>query len=148
MLDLDGKILIYSRSYSRIGYSLAERERMRKISEDLEKCRVRSGPMRSDATCGNNGAFLVSCPDSRRRLFVIVSNGESWEHVSAHISNRPKDTPTWLEMCYVKDLFWLAEECVIQYHPPKSAYINYHPGTLHLWRPTDKVVPVPPTYLV
>lgn len=44
--------------------------------------------------------------------------------------------------------YWKAEECVMQFHPPKSAYINCHSGTLHLWRPTDEVIPLPPTCLV
>lgn len=121
---------------------------MREISEDLEKCRVRGSRMGSDVTYGNNGAFVISCPSTRRRLSIIVSNGEGWEHVSVHISNRPKDTPTWPEMCYVKDLFWEAEEGVVQFHPPKSVYVNCHFGTLHLWRSIETAIPMPPTYLV
>lgn len=121
---------------------------MREISEDLEKGRIRDGRLGSDATYGHNGAFRVSCPSSRRKLSIIVSDGEGWEHVSVHISNRPKDTPTWAEMSYVKDLFWEDEECVVQYHPPKSAYVDCHLGTLHLWRSIETAIPMPPTCLV
>jgi hypothetical protein len=47
-------------------------------------------------------------------------------------------------MCFVKDLFWREDECVIQYHPPKSEYVNLHPYTLHLWRPVNIELPLPP----
>ena len=52
--------------------------------------------------------------------------------------------PNWKEMCFVKDLFWGEEECVIQYHPPESVYVKTHPAVLHLWRPTSESVPMPP----
>jgi hypothetical protein len=70
-----------------------------------------------------------------------------WEHVSVSAQGR---TPTWDEMCWIKDLFWLEEECVVQYHPPRSRYVNCHPHTLHLWRPTrhrDRM-PMPESWLV
>jgi len=51
-------------------------------------------------------------------------------------------------MCYIKDLFWMPEECVIQYHPPKSKYKNLHPDVLHLWRPTEVEIPLPPREFV
>jgi hypothetical protein len=96
------------------------------------------------------GAFLLS-PKPGVVLRVIANTGnrtsEWWEHVSISLVHR---TPTWDEMCWIKDLFWKEEECVVQYHPPKSEYVNCHPNTLHLWRPTrskDKM-PIPPSYLV
>lgn len=49
---------------------------------------------------------------------IIASWGGGWEHVSVSLSNR---CPTWEEMCMVKDIFWGEDECVIQFHPPKSA---------------------------
>lgn len=42
-----------------------------------------------------------------------------------------------------KDLFWEANECVIQYHPPQNIYINAHPYTLHLWKPQGIDLPMP-----
>ena len=48
---------------------------------------------------------------------VVFSWGGGWEHVSVSYKNR---VPTWDEMCKVKDMFWNDEECVVQYHPPKS----------------------------
>jgi hypothetical protein len=38
-------------------------------------------------------------------------------------------------MCHVKELFFDADECVMQLHPPKSEYVNCHQYCLHLWRP-------------
>jgi hypothetical protein len=51
-------------------------------------------------------------------------------------------------MCFIKDLFWDAEDVVIQYHPAKSEYVNMHENTLHLWRPVGKEIPTPPKELV
>lgn len=51
-------------------------------------------------------------------------------------------------MCFVKDLFWDGEDAVMQLHPPKSNYVNNHPHCLHLWRPTQAVIPMPETILV
>ena len=61
---------------------------------------------------------------------IVFSWGEGWEHVSIAYTNR---TPTLEEMCKVKDMFWNEEECVVQFHPPKSEYVNVHPYCLHLW---------------
>ena len=48
----------------------------------------------------------------------------------------------------MKDLFFDDEETVIQYHPKKSQYVNQHPYCLHLWRPFNADVPLPPKELV
>lgn len=66
-----------------------------------------------------------------QQVQVVASIDGSWEHVS--VSRRDR-CPTWDEMCQVKDLFWDDEDCVVQYHPPKSSYVNLHPFCLHLWR--------------
>lgn len=36
------------------------------------------------------------------------------------------------------------EECVVQFHPAKADYVNYHPATLHLWKPVGVPIPKPP----
>jgi hypothetical protein len=51
-------------------------------------------------------------------------------------------------MCYIKDLFWDKDDCVIQYHPAQSEYVNLHKHTLHLWRPTHETFPIPNKILV
>ena len=90
-----------------------------------------------------NGVFAV-----KRRgaiLRMIASDGEGWEHVSVSLVDR---CPTWDEMCYVKDLFWLSTECVMQLHPPERDHVNNHPFCLHLWRPSADNIPRPPADFV
>lgn len=76
---------------------------------------------------------------------VVFSWGGGWEHVSIAYANR---TPTWDEMCKVKDMFWNDNECVVQYHPPKSEYVNLHPYCLHLWRQIGNEFQTPPKFYV
>jgi len=107
-----------------------------------EDCRIRSGRLASPP--GGNGAFMVPLPTGST-CAVIASTGEGWEHVSVSLQHR---VPTWDEMCSIKRLFWEPEDCVVQYHPPKSEYVNCHPHCLHLWRSLDAPMPRPPTILV
>lgn len=109
-----------------------------------EKCRVRTGPMGSDESFGNNGAFIFKVAHGQT-LRAIVSEGMGWEHVSVSRTDR---CPTWPEMCQVKDLFWDEDDCVVQYHPSKSAYVNNHPYCLHLWRPIGIELPRPESIFV
>jgi hypothetical protein len=37
---------------------------------------------------------------------------------------------------------------VMQLHPARVDYINFHPHCLHLWRPVDATIPLPPSCLV
>lgn len=79
-------------------------------------------------------------------FFIIASSGMGWEHVSVSLRNTKEGTercPTWNEMCHIKDLFWDKEDCIVQYHPAEKDYVNNHPYCLHLWRPTDQILPVP-----
>lgn len=68
-----------------------------------------------------------------------------WEHVSVSTQT---GIPTWLEMSRIKRLFWDDEDRVVQFHPPKSEYVNMHPHCLHLWRWTGGEFPHPPMELV
>jgi len=115
-----------------------------KFSPKLEEYRVRTGHY---ASCSGDdfGAFEILGPHGRI-LRVIASSGDAslgvdWEHVSVSLSNR---CPNWIEMCFVKSLFWDEEETVMQLHPPKSKWINNHPRCLHMWRPTKQEIPLPP----
>lgn len=115
-----------------------------------EQHRVLSGQMRSDSSYGCNGAFRLPPIISGRNIWCIVSDGEGWEHVSVsiRIGAHKTKTPTWDEMCYVKDMFWGDDDVVVQYHPKKSEYVNNHPNVLHLWRPCDTDLLRPPPILV
>jgi hypothetical protein len=79
------------------------------------------------------------------RFAFILSWGDGWEHLS--VSRRHR-CPTWEEMCLFKDLFWRGDEAVMQLHPAQSEYVNVHPFCLHLWRPTDQPIPMPPKSMV
>lgn len=114
------------------------------VPPELERCRIRDGKYGSDSTSGFFGAFIIQGPCSRD-LRVISGPGMGWEHVSVSLNNR---CPNWPEMSFVKSLFWDEEEAVMQLHPPKSDYVNYHPYCLHLWKPIDAVIPMPPSIMV
>lgn len=109
-----------------------------------EKYRVREGRMASDSRHGCNGAFEVPLKHGQR-VFVIASDQVGWEHVSVSRRDRP---PLWDEMCQIKAMFWGDDDCVIQYHPPRSEYVNNHPNCLHLWRPIGASLPMPDSLLV
>ena len=101
----------------------------------------------------NYGYFEIET--AKGRLRILSSDGVSgapegtpehgWEHVSVSLAGR---TPTWAEMCLVKELFWRDDEVVVQFHPQKSEYVNYHGYVLHLWRHVAQVFPTPPHILV
>jgi len=51
----------------------------------------------------------------------------AWEHLSVTVRRDGKQaerTPTWAEMCWLKDLFWDKTDCVMQLHPPEAEYVN------------------------
>lgn len=109
-----------------------------------EQFRIVRGQMATDKSWGNNGAFLIKLRHSQR-VFVIASDGLGWEHVSV---SHDSYTPTWEEMCQVKEMFWDPEDCVVQYHPRASEYVDLHRHCLHLWRPTGAELPRPDPILV
>lgn len=99
---------------------------------------------------GMNGMFYI--PFKGVILRVIVSDGvnvdplaQGWEHVSVSIRDR---CPNWEEMCHVKNLFWLPEECCVEYHPAEKDYVNMHAYCLHIWRPLNLAMPSPPSIMV
>lgn len=94
-----------------------------------------------------NGAFMLppEITGSDLPIAVIASNGGGWDHVSVSTSKR---TPTWEEMQRVKELFFEDDEVVIQIHPAKNDYVNFHPYCLHLWRPQNHEIPLPDVTMV
>lgn len=132
----------------------------------LSQYRVRSGPLASRDDICNNGAFCIPFTEQPLGIlpaglaassittvfWVIVSDQDGWDHVSAHVAfptrNRDPRVPTWEEMCLVKSLFFDPEESAMQLHPKASKYINHHAYVLHLWRPHNRSIPMPPLYMV
>lgn len=114
----------------------------------VEKYRIKIGRLASTAAYGWNGAFVLPYPHvTRSELLVVVSDQMGWEHASVSVFAETR-TPTWDEMCYVKNLFWLPEEAVIQVHPPESQYIRDCPFALHMWRPVAGKMRLPPSFMV
>ncbi len=123
---------------------------MRPVAPERLECgRVTTGRFASHADDRFYGCFFVQGPCGEE-LKIIASEGDppeahGWEHVSVSTSRR---IPNWLEMCFVKDLFWSEDECVVQFHPPRAEYVNQHPNCLHLWRNVRLPFPLPPSVLV
>jgi hypothetical protein len=115
-----------------------------------EKSRLHHDPqVGSDASDGNNGAFLVPSPAPGWVLLLICSDGGGWEHVSVSARRHDKTRiPTWQEMSFVKRTCWGADDVVVQFHPRERDYVNTHPHVLHLWRPIGVELPTPDPTLV
>jgi hypothetical protein len=96
-----------------------------------------------DTTCG---AFLMRGPCGKE-LAILASSGDGWDHVSVSLEKR---APRWIEMDWVKHLFFNDDEVVMQLHVAKKDHINIHPNCLHLWRPHKSagVIPLPPKEFV
>ena len=82
--------------------------------------------------------------DIDKALHFIFSWGE-WEHLSV---STPVKTPTWEQMCKMKEIFWKDDEVCMELHPKKEEYVNNHPYCLHIWRPIGVEIPTPPSILV
>ena len=116
----------------------------------LTQCRIREGQYASGDSYGMMGAFRLISP--KGELLLALSSGTEgngnktgWEHVSVSARGR---APIWEEMVFVKNMFWEDHEMAVQYHPPKSEYVNFHPFTLHIWRAVEMSIPMPPSMLV
>lgn len=110
-----------------------------RIKEECERYRVTSGLYGSQPKYPR-GFFLI--PYRSYELKVLAYDGiqDGWEHVSVSLPNR---CPNWQEMSHIKDLFWEEEDCVVQFHVPKSQHVNNHPYCLHLWKKKDTVFELP-----
>lgn len=114
----------------------------------MERGRVLTGPYGTTMADGCQGAFLIRLDGHPIKIMAADGKDEEaqgWEHVSVSCPNR---TPTWKEMCWVKDQFWEEEEVVFQLHPRKSEYVNVHPYCLHMWRHNVVPCPAPPSIFV
>lgn len=82
---------------------------------------------------------------SRCNLNFIMSWGAGFEHLSVSMPTR---CPSWEQMCVMKELFWKDDEVCMELHPAKKDYVNNHPYCLHIWRPINQEIPLPPTIMV
>ena len=95
-----------------------------------------------DGTCG---AFIIPSPIDGRILRVIAAAGDGWDHVSVSLEKRP---PNWREMSAMHRMFFKPDEVAMQLHVPVAEHINDHPHVLHMWRPLDQPIPMPPRNMV
>lgn len=98
---------------------------------------------------GTENSFRIRHPKTGIVMLVIATNGtwdgcQGWDHVSVSTRNRP---PNWDEMSFIKDLFWRADETVVQFHPKRSEYVNNHPHCLHMWKKVSVDHELPPAIL-
>lgn len=101
------------------------------------------------------GAFEIPFARTGTRLRVLAQDGRNaradlgdayaWDHVSVSTERR---TPNWMEMSFIKDIFWLPDETVMQLHVPAAEHKNIHPYTLHLWKSLLIPIPLPPNEMV
>lgn len=94
---------------------------------------------------GGMGVFLYG---PYKRKTVIWSYDHGWDHVSF---DGKLTTPTWEDMCMIKDMSFEPNECVIQFHPSKEEYVNIRQHCLHLWKLQENdscYMPIPQKGLV
>ena len=117
---------------------------MRDLNE-LNKYRItdpaKLGHVEGWAGDERSGSFIVPSPGDHRPMVVVASNDAGWDHVSA---SREYRTPNWHEMSFIHRLFFNENEVAMQLHVPATDHVNIHPYVLHLWRPHDRVIPLPP----
>lgn len=112
------------------------------VGPEFESARV---ALQGDMGDKHNGAFVFKSPLNFGILRVVASSGEGWDHVSVSLTMR---CPLWEEMEWIKRMFFKDSEIAYQLHVTPKDHINNHPYTLHLWRPHNKEIPLPPVSFV
>lgn len=79
------------------------------------------------------------------KALVCFTRVMGWEHLSVSFKNK---IPSWEVMNEMKEMFFKDDEDAFQYHPLKENYINNNEYTLHIWRPLETSIPIPPSILV
>jgi hypothetical protein len=95
-----------------------------------------------DETCG---VFGIPSKIDGAELRVVASSGLGWDHVSVSRKNR---CPNWYELEQIKRLFFADDEVAMQLHVPSKDHLSLHPHCLHLWRPQEVAIPLPPSGMV
>lgn len=98
------------------------------------------------------GVFRIPSICNRSVMLVAIAcSSDGWDHVSVSLEER---IPFWVEMEQVKRLFFKPNEIAFQLHPAEKDYIDGSwPGgralhTLHIWRCTLAIQPMPPRYMI
>lgn len=122
-----------------------------KLNEEIEQFRTRHPLLPPTKKGDSNGWFEIPRSHKYGPLNILFSSGGSvvdWEHASVAVSPTNIKPPNWEQMCFVKSMFWGEDEAVMQFHPPKTAYVNNHPGCLHLWKKKNHEFELPPSIAV
>ncbi len=87
------------------------------------------------------------------KLLVIATTLHGWEHVSVSVfsDHGRRDyyrCVTWEELDFIKNFFWPQDETVMQLHVPPAQAFGDPRACLHLWRPVEGGIPVPPPPVV
>jgi hypothetical protein len=93
-----------------------------------------------------SGVFMVPSTLDGGELRILADRASAlrcndWDHVSVSRTDR---CPAWEEMDQVKRLFFKDSEVAMQLHVAPRNHVNVHPYCLHLWRPLDGRIPLPP----
>lgn len=115
--------------------------------KNLDEIKRGSGLCIEDLAADGGSGFIFGLDVKKPHKYarVVFSWGGGWDHVSVSFRDR---CPTWEEMCRIKDMFFYPEERCVEYHPPASEYVNFHPYCLHIWRPQHETLPAPPKIYV
>jgi hypothetical protein len=131
-----------------------------KLLSELNQYRSRStealmGLTQYDGHDDHVGFFYLKIKTHKKPLKVVASrfrenspeseSNPPWNHVSVSLPNR---TPTWMEMSYVKSLFFNPDEVAMQLHVAESDHVSNHDYCLHIWQPVNATIPTPPATMV
>jgi len=94
--------------------------------------------------------MVATAPKAQLFIRCIANNSHGWDHVSVSAADIAEKTfmPTWEIMEWVKRRFFLPHEVAMQLHVATADHISNHPHVLHLWRPHNKRIPLPPKKMV
>lgn len=119
--------------------------------KDITEIKQTSGiVIKKEKTNGLGGSYFIfeyrnGTAKLKQQLNFIFSWACGFEHLSV---STPTRTPTWDEMCIMKDIFWKDDEVCMQLHPAKKNYVNNMKYCLHIWRPIKQEIPTPPNLMV
>ena len=81
------------------------------------------------------GSGYIRYGSLKNASVIWTRDHDGYDHVSICPNKR---TPSWEEMCAIKDIFFYDEEECYQVFPKKSEYVNIMENCLHIWRDTKK----------
>lgn len=118
---------------------------MRSVEEILENKRIKKVLRKVVNDDHIQLALEMHSVSGSDQCFVKFTRALGWEHLSVSHKNK---IPSWQTMEEMKRIFWKDDEDAFQYHPIMDHYINNAPYCLHIWRPLETNIPMPPSITV